>query len=111
MLNAEVVDQAAAIVGKGCQVTITSVGRSAEKQIQLAANGSVVGWQRHIQGHVFGMCNPLSDIPRLLRLYQAGQLKLDELITRRYSLDDINAGYQDLDDGKIIRGVITHAAP
>ena len=110
VLNAEVVDQAAAIVGKGCQVTITSVGRSAEKQIQLAANGSVVGWQRRIQGHVFGMCNPLNDIPRLLRLYRAGQLKLDELITRRYSLDDINAGYQDLDDGKIIRGVITHAA-
>ena len=109
VLNAEVVDQAAAIVGKGCQVTITSVGRSAEKQIQLAANGSVVGWQRRIQGHVFGMCNPLNDIPRLLRLYRAGQLKLDELITRRYSLDDINPGYQDLDDGKIIRGVITHA--
>ena len=96
VLNAEVVDQAAAIVGKGGQVTITSVGRSAEKQIQLAANGSVVGWQRRIQGHVFGMCNPLNDIPRLLRLYRAGQLKLDELITRRYSLDDINAGYQDL---------------
>ena len=55
------------------------------------------------------MCNPLNDIPRLLRLYQAGQLKLDELITRRYPLDDINAGYQDLDDGMIIRGVITHA--
>ena len=108
--QAQVVDQAAAIVGKGCQVTITSVGRSAEKQIQLAANGSVVGWQRRIQGHVFGMCNPLNDIPRLLRLYRAGQLKLDELITRRYTLDDINAGYQDLDDGKIIRGVITHAA-
>jgi NDMA-dependent alcohol dehydrogenase len=110
VLSSEVVDQAAAIVGKGCQVTITSVGRSAEKQIQLAANGSVVGWQRRIQGHVFGMCNPLNDIPRLLRLYRAGQLKLDELITRRYTLDDINAGYQDLEDGKIIRGVITHAA-
>jgi Zn-dependent alcohol dehydrogenase len=76
---------------------------------QLAANGSVAGWQRRIQGHVFGMCNPLYDIPRLLRLYRAGQLKLDELITRRYSLDDVNAGYQDLDDGTIIRGVITHA--
>src|SRR6202451_4520267 len=109
VLNAEVVDQAAAIVGKGCQVTITSVGRSAEKQIQLAANGSVVGWQRRIQGHVFGMCNPLNDIPRLLRLSRAGQLKLDELIPRRYPLDDVNQGYQDLDDGKIIRGVITHA--
>jgi alcohol dehydrogenase (nicotinoprotein) len=31
------------------------------------------------------------------------------LITRRYTLDDINAGYQDLDEGTIIRGVITHA--
>lgn len=63
--------QATAIVGKGCQVTITSVGRSDDKQIHLAANGSVVGWQRRIQGHVFGMCNPLSDIPKLLRLYRA----------------------------------------
>jgi alcohol dehydrogenase (nicotinoprotein) len=108
VLSSEVVSQAAAIVGKGAQVTITSVGRSTEQQIQLAANGSVVGWQRRIQGHVFGMCNPLYDIPRLLRLYRAGQLKLDELITRRYRLDEINQGYQDLEDGKIIRGVILH---
>jgi alcohol dehydrogenase (nicotinoprotein) len=110
VLSSEVVDQAAAIVGKGCQVTVTSVGKSTDKQIHLAANGSVVGWQRRIQGHVLGMCNPLADIPRLLRLYQAGQLKLDELITRRYILDEINQGYQDLADGKIIRGVIRHAA-
>jgi alcohol dehydrogenase (nicotinoprotein) len=110
VLESEVVDQATAIVGKGCQVTITSVGRSVEKQIQLAANGSVVGWQRRIQGHVFGMCNPLSDIPKLLRLYRDGQLKLDELITRQYQLDEINQGYQDLADGKIIRGVINHAS-
>jgi alcohol dehydrogenase (nicotinoprotein) len=108
VLSAEVVAQATAIVGKGAQVTITSVGRSSEKQIQLAANGMVVGWQRRIQGHVFGMCNPLYDIPRLLRLYRGGQLKLEELITRRYRLDEINQGYQDLDEGKIIRGVILH---
>src|SRR5215468_8473824 len=110
VLSAGVVQEAAAIVGKGAQVTITSVGRSSEQQIQLAANGSVVGWQRRIQGHVFGMCNPLYDIPRLLRLYRAGQLKLDELITRRYSLDEINQGYADLDDGQLIRGVIVHRA-
>jgi len=108
VLEAEVVSRAAAIVGKGAQVTITSVGRSGDKQIQLAANGAVVGYQRRIQGHVFGMCNPLYDIPRLLRLYREGQLMLDELITRRYRLDEINQGYQDLDDGKLIRGVIVH---
>lgn len=108
VLDAEVVSQAAGIVGKGAQVTITSVGRSGDKQIQLAANGAVVGYQRRIQGHVFGMCNPLYDIPRLLRLYREGQLMLDELITRRYHLDEINQGYQDLEDGKLIRGVIIH---
>jgi len=108
VLEAEVVTRAAAIVGKGAQVTITSVGRSGEKQIQLAANGTVVGYQRRIQGHVFGMCNPLYDIPRLLRLYREGQLMLDELITRTYRLDEIEQGYQDLEDGRLIRGVILH---
>jgi S-(hydroxymethyl)glutathione dehydrogenase/alcohol dehydrogenase len=86
VLTAEVVAQAAAIVGKGGQVTLTSVGRTGEDHIRLAANGAVVGYQRRIQGHVFGMCNPLYDIPRLLGLYRAGQLKLAELITRRYRL-------------------------
>jgi alcohol dehydrogenase (nicotinoprotein) len=108
VLDATVVAQAAAIVGKGAQVTITSVGRTGEKHVQLSANGSLVGYQRRLQGHVFGMCNPLYDIPRLLGLYRDGQLKLDELITRRYSLDEINSGYQDLEDGTLIRGVIIH---
>jgi alcohol dehydrogenase (nicotinoprotein) len=51
---------------------------------------------------------PAVYIPRLHGLYRTGQLKLDELITRRYRLDEINQGYQDLDDGKLIRGVIIH---
>ena len=110
VLTAEVVSAATDIVGKDGRVTITSVGRSGDTQIALAANGSVVGWQRRIQGHVFGMCNPLYDIPRLLRLYDDGQLKLDELITQRYSLDEINRGYDDLLNGKNIRGVIMHEA-
>jgi alcohol dehydrogenase (nicotinoprotein) len=108
VLTAEVVSAATDMVGKDGQVTITSVGRSGDTQIALAANGSVVGWQRRIQGHVFGMCNPLYDVPRLLRLWREGQLKLDELITRRYSLDEVNRGYEDLMSGKNIRGVIMH---
>ena len=51
---------------------------------------------------------PLVDVPLLIGLYQAGKLKLDELITRRYSLDQVNEGYQDMLDGKNIRGVIIH---
>ena len=39
-------------------------------------------------------------------MYREGELKLDELVTRRYSLDDVNQGYADMRDGKNIRGVI-----
>jgi S-(hydroxymethyl)glutathione dehydrogenase/alcohol dehydrogenase len=53
------------------------------------------------------MLSPAKDVPRLLGLYQAGQLKLDELITRRYSLDQIAEGYADMHAGRNIRGVIT----
>jgi S-(hydroxymethyl)glutathione dehydrogenase/alcohol dehydrogenase len=47
-------------------------------------------------------------VPQLIGLYQAGKLKLDELITRRYKLDEVNEGYQDMLDGRNIRGVIIH---
>ena len=50
--------------------------------------------------------NPLYDMPRLLGLYKNGDLKLDELITNRYTLDDINEGYEDMLCGKNIRGVL-----
>ena len=61
-------------------------------------------------GTVFGSCNPRTDIARLARLYQSGQLQLDEMITKRYRLDDINDAYADLLNGEIIRGVIDFAS-
>jgi S-(hydroxymethyl)glutathione dehydrogenase/alcohol dehydrogenase len=42
-------------------------------------------------------------------MYTAGRLKIDELITNRYDLDDINVGYQAMRDGQNIRGVVVHA--
>jgi alcohol dehydrogenase len=59
-----------------------------------------------LAGTIFGSCNPKADIERLARLYQTGQLQLDEMITRRYRLDDINDAYADLLNGEIVRGVI-----
>ena len=45
----------------------------------------------------------------MLRLYQEGKLKLDELITKRYTLDEVNQGYEDMHAGTNIRGVIIHS--
>lgn len=109
-LDAEVVTQAVGLIGKNGQVTITSVGRPGENQLELQAAGphGVIGFQRRIQGALFGNANPLYDIPKLLGLYRAGDLELDALITRRYRLEEVNDGYRDLLDGKNIRGVVVH---
>ncbi len=52
-------------------------------------------WNKNLVGTVFGSCNPRVDIPRFARLYESGLLQLDEMITRRYRLDEINDGYRD----------------
>ena len=70
--------------------------------------GILIGYHRRIQGSLFGGANPLYDIPMILGLWQAGDIKLTELVTRRYTLDQINEGYQDMMDGKNIRGVLIH---
>jgi len=104
ILNDEVIKNAIQVVGKTGQVTVTAVGRGMINENP----GMLIGYQRRVQGSIYGGCNPLSDVPLLIGLYQAGELKLDELITRRYKLDEINEGYQDMLDGKNIRGVIIH---
>ncbi|MEU6645552.1 NDMA-dependent alcohol dehydrogenase [Saccharomonospora sp. NPDC046836] len=104
VLHDEVIDRAIQVVGKSGQVTITAVGNGSV----AAPAGMLIGYQRRVQGAIFGGCNPLYDVPRLLGLYRSGDLKLDELVTRRYRLDEVNDGYADMLGGKNIRGVIVH---
>jgi len=62
--------------------------------------------QKAIMGAVYGFQSPRLQIPELLALYRRGEIKLKELITQRYSLDDVARGYADLEAGKNLRGVI-----
>jgi NDMA-dependent alcohol dehydrogenase len=64
--------------------------------------------RKELVGCIFGNANPRYDIPRLLNLYMEGKLKLDEMVTTEYTLDEINQGYQDMRDGKNIRGLIRY---
>ncbi len=65
--------------------------------------------QKRVQGAVFGGVGPRTQIPKLLDLYRGGNLKLDELVTTRYRLEDINQGYQDMFDGKNLRGLVVYS--
>ena len=55
-----------------------------------------------------GDSNPHTHFLTSLRLYEEGNLKLDELFTTRYSLDEVNQGYEDMHAGKNSRGVIVY---
>jgi NDMA-dependent alcohol dehydrogenase len=62
--------------------------------------------QKTLMGTLYGTSNAQVEIPKLLSMYEHGQIKLDELITSTYTLDQINQGYADMLAGKNIRGVI-----
>jgi S-(hydroxymethyl)glutathione dehydrogenase/alcohol dehydrogenase len=102
ILHDEVIANAIKVVGKSGQVTITAVGNGWVNENP----GMLIGYQRRIRGSIYGGCSPLFDVPLLIDLYQSGDLKLDELITRRYALDDVNQAYADMRSGVNIRGVV-----
>jgi S-(hydroxymethyl)glutathione dehydrogenase/alcohol dehydrogenase len=62
---------------------------------------------KSILGCRYGATRPHHDIPMLIGLYKAGRLKLDEMVTKTYPLDDVQLALDDLHDGKLARGVLT----
>jgi S-(hydroxymethyl)glutathione dehydrogenase / alcohol dehydrogenase len=95
------------ITAKGGTCVLTSIGSVLENQVTLNL-AMLTLMQKNLQGAVFGGGNPQYDIPQLLTMYQAGKLNLDEMITRQYKLEQINDGFQDMLDGKNIRGIIRY---
>jgi S-(hydroxymethyl)glutathione dehydrogenase/alcohol dehydrogenase len=67
--------------------------------------GSLMG-EKRIRRSSYGGARPARDFPLLAQAYLDGRLKLDELITGRIGLDDINRGFDDLRAGKAIRTVV-----
>jgi Zn-dependent alcohol dehydrogenase len=65
---------------------------------------------KHLRGAMYGEMNPRASMPKLLGLYQSGCLKLDELVTRRYRLEQINEAIDDMRNGANIRGLIEFPA-
>jgi NDMA-dependent alcohol dehydrogenase len=102
------VQPALSLTRKGGTCVLTGMSASATGSIAINLQEFTL-WNKTIAGTVYGSCNPRVDVARFARLYEAGLLQLDEMITRRYALDEINEGYRDLLNGEIIRGVIDFA--
>jgi S-(hydroxymethyl)glutathione dehydrogenase/alcohol dehydrogenase len=106
VLRSEHLAQAFATVRKAGTVVVTAVSPVTEVGIPVSLF-ELSMFQKRIQGCLYGMMSPSKDVPRLLNMYEQGALKLDELVTRTYTLDEINQGYDDMHAGMNLRGVIT----
>ncbi len=107
VLHGEMMALGTQLAGKGGTIVVTAIApiTQTESSVNLF---ELAMWNKEIKGTIFGSLNPRADIPKLLAMYRDGQLKLDELITERYALADINVGYQAMRDGTNLRGVIVH---
>jgi NDMA-dependent alcohol dehydrogenase len=94
-------------IRKAGTVVVTGLGDLMEVGIPVPLSMLTL-FQKRIQGSLFGESSPSKDILRYLAMYQTGKLKLDELVTRTYTLDTINDGYADMHAGKNLRGVLIH---
>jgi NDMA-dependent alcohol dehydrogenase len=106
--SGEVLIEALALAAKRGRVVVTNIHPAAE----MSANISLLDltlMEKQVVGSLFGSGNPRADIPKLLNLYREGQLDLDGLITKTYTLDQVNDGYDDMRAGKNIRGVMVYS--
>ena len=92
-------------VGKNGIVVCTALGKSTDTEFKLSIFDLTLQ-QKRIQGSMFGAVSPSWDILKMVHMYLGGRLKLDDAITQTYTLDEVNKGYEDLRNGKNIRGAI-----
>jgi alcohol dehydrogenase (nicotinoprotein) len=99
------IGQAYACTGKGGTVVVIGLTPATAESIPIPPLDLVL-FQKTIMGTLYGDSQPRNDIPYMLAMYDTGKLKLDELVTKTYTLDQVNEAYADMVSGKNIRGVI-----
>lgn len=101
----ETTSQAYKVLAKNGVLVLVGLAPATQSTLPIAPLNLVLA-QKAVMGVLYGDTRPRNDIPTMLKMYEAGRLKLDELVTQTYHLDQVNEAYADMLAGKIIRGVI-----
>jgi S-(hydroxymethyl)glutathione dehydrogenase/alcohol dehydrogenase len=100
-----VAEQGLAMLGVGGGLYLVGVSKP---EVGLDVNiFDAIGGQKRVLGVNFGSTNFKRDIPMLAGLYLQGRLNLDDLVSKRIALRDVNDGYAALKEGSINRVVVT----
>jgi NDMA-dependent alcohol dehydrogenase len=97
-------EQAFGVLRRGGTAVIVGIAAPGDKIVLNAQLVAVT--EKTLTGSYYGSARPQQDFPRLIGLYRSGRLKLDELITRTYSIDEAPQAFADLAEGQDGRGVI-----
>ncbi|QRG04798.1 zinc-dependent alcohol dehydrogenase family protein [Xanthobacter dioxanivorans] len=124
----DAVEQVRALTGGGADFAFEFAGsaRALESAYQMTKRGgttvtaglpppdatlpvnivSLVAEERTVKGSYIGTCVPVRDVPRYIALHKAGRLPVDRLMSGTIPLSDINAGFDRLHDGSVVRLVV-----
>lgn len=105
--NPEIITQSFLSVRRGGKVVVVGVP-GFDQTLTLPAS-AVPLEEKAVVGSLYGSAHMRRDMPKLLELYQQGRLKLDELISRRISLDQVNDAFAAMEAGEVARSVIVYA--
>ena len=86
--------------------TVVLVGLSSVKESTNLSGAFIARQEKTIRGSYYGSVNARRDFPLFLDMYLAGKLNLDDLVTRRFRLDEINEAYRAMLEGEVARGLI-----
>ncbi len=100
----KMVEQAYRALRKGGTALVVGVARADDNTSLKTA--SITFEEKTLTGSYYGSARPREDFPRLIALYRAKKLKLDELITRTYRIEEAAQAFADLEAGRNARGVI-----
>jgi NDMA-dependent alcohol dehydrogenase len=103
----QTIEQTLMMTRRGGQAILVGVPRM-EVMLELPAFFGVVLMSKTIKGCWYGSSNVQQDVPRLLEYYQRGELKLDELISRRIKVDEVNDAFAAMEAGEVARSVIQY---
>jgi Zn-dependent alcohol dehydrogenase len=109
VVHVDLLPLAMALLRKGGVCVLTGITPYTEPPVPIVLQEMTLS-AKQLRGALYGGMNPRTSVPTLLSLYQAGALKLDELVTRHYQLDQINEAFVDLREGRNIRGIIDFAS-
>jgi NDMA-dependent alcohol dehydrogenase len=102
--NSKTIEQAYSATGLGG--TMTVVGMAPENDNITLSALDIPRTEKTIRGSWYGSARPWVDLPKMVDLFMSGQLKVRELVSREYALDEINVAYDALANGDVARSIL-----